>query len=160
MPPLSEPLIKPPKAHPGRGIPIRLGAVDQAGADCCRLRAAEKPVVFVERSARPQCEQLIQGTILLRPVARFFTLLPWKPLRDFQEFAVDRAKRRKRVGYYEPVQVRVLLPSKGCLQDLVYLTQCQAASELESSPNLRLAVDQRHANIHDGGLIPDRVVRG
>ncbi len=108
------------------------GAVDQAdrrtvfvyepvGNQFEPVKPAVSEVVFVERLARPQCEQLIQSAVLLRPVARFFTLLPWKPLRDFREFAVDRPQRRERVACYKPVQVRVL-PAKCCLQDLVYLT--------------------------------------
>lgn len=61
-----------------------------AGNQLEPVKPAVTKVVFVERSARPQRQQLIQGTVLLGPVARFFARLPWKPLRDFQEFAVDR----------------------------------------------------------------------
>jgi hypothetical protein len=52
------------------------------------------------------------------------------------------------VAPYKPVQVRVL-PAKCCLQDLMYLAQSQGAPELESTPNLRLAANQLHANLQN-----------
>jgi hypothetical protein len=48
------------------------------------MNPAVTEVILVERFARTQCEQLIQGAILLRPVARFLALLHWKPLWDFR----------------------------------------------------------------------------
>jgi enoyl-CoA hydratase/carnithine racemase len=71
------------------------------------LSSSSKPAVTkvlpLERSARFQREQLIQRAILLMPVARFFTLLSGKPLRDFREYGVDRPQRRERVACYQPV---------------------------------------------------------
>lgn len=63
------------------------------------VQPAVTEVVFVERFSRPQGEQLIEEAPLLRPVARFFTLLPRKPLRDLRgtrrrPAAAERTDRR------------------------------------------------------------------
>lgn len=58
-------------------------------------------VVLGERPSGSQRQQLIEGAILLRPVTWFFTLLAWKPLRDFREFTVDGPQRRERIAGYE-----------------------------------------------------------
>ena len=52
--------------------------------------------------------QMIQGAIFLRPVSRFVTLLPWKPLLDFGEFAVDRSAANGSVASREPLGRRVI----------------------------------------------------
>lgn len=59
--------------QPGRR---RIVVCGPAGNQPEPVKPAVTEVVLVERLARPQREQLIQGAILLRPVARFFTLLP------------------------------------------------------------------------------------
>lgn len=85
-------------------------------------------VVLGECSARTQRQQLIQAAILLRPVVRFFTLLPRKPLQDLRKVAVNRLRRHERAACYRPEQVRDL-PAKCRLQDPMYMAQSQGAPE-------------------------------
>lgn len=124
--------------QPGRRTVVVRGP---AGNQLEPVKPAIAKIVFVERFARAQREQLIQGAILLGPIIRFFAFLPGKPLQGLRNFALDRRQRSERVACYKPVQVRVL-PAKCCLQDLMYLAQSQGAPELDSTPNSRLAVDQ------------------
>jgi hypothetical protein len=44
------------------------------------------------------------------------------PLQGVRNFAVDRPQRRKWIAAGKPVQMRIL-PAKGRLKDVVYLTQ-------------------------------------
>jgi hypothetical protein len=112
------------------------------------VKPAVTEVVLIERRTRSCGEKLVQRTVLLGHVGRFFAPLCREPLQGLGYLAVNRTQTREGIAGGKPVQMHIL-PPKRHLQDLMCLPQRHRTIQLRQTPNPGFAIDQPHADPHN-----------